>query len=132
MNNLVPTKKEQEPQKEEQAPQNAEQVQLNVSQVQLNVEKAQMNVEKAQMNVEQCPKNGEQDPKKDDSRLFGFLEKMFVLLATVLVPVGAYLWSTMDSLPVGLGKWLLAVAFFFAIMIGMGLIFKKLSQLWQS
>ena len=125
MNNLVPTKKEQEPQKEEQAPQNAEQVQLNVSQVQLNVEKAQMNVEKAQMNVEQ-------DPKKDDSRLFGFLEKMFVLLATVLVPVGAYLWSTMDSLPVGLGKWLLAVTFFFAIMIGMGLIFKKLSQLWRS
>ena len=125
MNNLVPTKKEQEPQKEEQAPQNAEQVQLNVSQVQLNVEKAQMNVEKAQMNVEQ-------DPKKDDSRLFGFLEKMFVLLATVLVPVGAYLWSTMDSLPVGLGKWLLAVAFFFAIMIGMGLIFKKLSQMWRS
>ena len=125
MNNLVPTKKEQEPQKEEQAPQNAEQVQLNVSQVQLNVEKAQMNVEKAQMNVEQ-------DPKKDDSRLFGFLEKMFVLLATVLVPVGAYLWSTMDSLPVGLGNWLLAVAFFFAIMIGMGLIFKKLSQMWRS
>ena len=125
MNNLVPTKKEQEPQKEEQAPQNAEQVQLNVSQVQLNVEKAQMNVEKAQMNVEQ-------DPKKDYSRLFGFLEKMFVLLATVLVPVGAYLWSTMDSLPVGLGKWLLAVAFFFAIMIGMGLIFKKLSQMWRS
>ena len=125
MNNLVPTKKEQEPQKEEQAPQNAEQVQLNVSQVQLNVEKAQMN-------VEQCPKNGEQDPKKDDSRLFGFLEKMFVLLATVLVPVGAYLWSTMDSLPVGLGKWILAVAFFFAIMIGMGLIFKKLSQMWRS
>ena len=125
MNNLVPTKKEQEPQKEEQAPQNAEQVQLNVSQVQLNVEKAQLNVEKAQMNVEQ-------DPKKDNSRLFGFLEKMFLLLATVFVSVGAYLWSTMDSLPVGLGKWLTAAAFLIVLMIALGVIFKKLSQMWQS
>lgn len=125
MNNLVPTKKEQEPQKEEQAPQNAEQVQLNVSQVQLNVEKAQMN-------VEQDPKKGEQDPKKDNSRLFGFLEKMFLLLATVFVSVGAYLWSTMDSLPVGLGKWLTAAAFLIVLMIALGVIFKKLSQMWQS
>ena len=125
MNNLVPTKKEQEPQKEEQAPQNAEQVQLNV-------EKAQLNVEKAQMNVEQDPKKGEQDPKKDNSRLFGFLEKMFLLLATVFVSVGAYLWSTMDSLPVGLGKWLTAAAFLIVLMIALGVIFKKLSQMWQS
>lgn len=84
------------------------------------------------MNVEQDPKKGEQDPKKDNSQLFGFLEKMFFLLATVLVFVGAYLWCTIDYLPVGLGKWLVAVAFFFTLIIALGVIFKKLSQMWRS
>ena len=125
MNNLVPTKKEQAPQKEEeQAPQDAEQVQLNAEQI-------PQKSEPAPQKSDQGPQKSEQDPKKSNNQSFGFLERICVFLSTLAVSVGAYLWSTLDALPVGLGKWLVAAAFLLVLLVAVLMLIHKMSKMSQ-
>ncbi len=124
---------------------NAGKVQLNVGQIQLNVGQVQLHAEQVKLSAEQSPQNSEaapqksdqgpkkseQSPKKNNSQYFGFLERICVFLSTLAVSVGAYLWSTLDALPVGLGKWLVAAAFLLVLLVAVLMLIHKMSKMSQ-
>ena len=90
----------QDPLQDEQSPQTVEHDQLKTERSKLKTERAKLKTERAKLKTErtklnavQGPQKSEQAPKKDNSRLFGLLEKTLMFLATLAVPAGACLWN---------------------------------------
>lgn len=119
----------QDPLQDEQSPQTVEPDQLKTERSKLKTERAKQKTERAKLKTEraklktersklnavQGPQKSEQAPKKDNSRLFGLLEKTLMFLATLAVPVGACLWSEFFSMS-SLEK-IVAGSFFAALVI---------------
>ena len=98
--------------------------QLKAVRATLKSERAKLKTERAKMTAAQSPHNSEQASKKDNNRLFGLLEKTLMFLATLAIPIGAYLWTDRYSMPDK--DWLVVASFFIVILIAIAVLFVAL------